>query len=110
MNTDREMLEWAAKAAKIDCQWVPTGPDAPTMVLNEPYYAVWNPIERAGDRYGLAKKLNLSILFKHQTVSGVDCRGRHIVKSWGDDPKRKDCKTDAEAVLAVAAEIGRAMP
>ena len=96
-DMDRELLELAAKAAGIDCEWVPTGPDSPTMLLNEPYYCTWNPIEDDGDALRLAVKLRL--LWDEMELFDF-----HF-ETDSKDPYN----ATRRAIVRAAAEIGRSM-
>jgi hypothetical protein len=109
--TDKELLELAAKAAGIECYWVESGPDSPTMVLNEPYYATWNPLTDDGDALRLAVKLNSVVWECNQydramaEVRYGEARGEY----WefvGED----SYAATRRAIVRAAAEIGKAMP
>jgi hypothetical protein len=61
--TDRELLEWAAKAAGIQFQW-DTWANAPLIVNEEGIDTrTWNPLNDDGDTLRLAMKLHISPTF-----------------------------------------------
>jgi hypothetical protein len=100
--TDKELLELAAKAAGIECYWVESGPDSPTMVLNEPYYATWNPLTDDGDALRLAVKLNLF----NTRSKGYEWPDAELFARHDEDPHA----ATRRAIVRAAAEIGKAMP
>jgi len=106
--TDKELLELAAKAAGIECYWVESGPDSPTMVLNEPYYATWNPLTDDGDALRLAVKLGLgiSITLSNKRTDVVTFSGpiTSVIEAHGDP-----YAATRRAITRAAAEIGKAM-
>lgn len=59
MNTDRELLELAARAASMDAQW--DCPERGMLVLAPSGIDTmsWNPLVDDGDAFRLAVKLNL---------------------------------------------------
>lgn len=99
--TDRELLEAAAKAAGhyLEFQEGWNGmPDLAHINGN-----VWAPLTDDGDRYRLARKLDINIDFaechaSHRTTSGV-----LILEFWDGDHG-----DEAHAILRVAAAIGSA--
>lgn len=98
--TDRELLEWAAKAAGMEIEWLSSG----VCWLPNPAFERWDPLDNDGDRYRLAKQLGISIDF-------VDCcawkrfpNGDLIQEFWGGD-----YGDEAHAIVRVAAETGRGM-
>ncbi len=104
--TDREMLEFAAKAAGIGLKWHHSHNDAYAR-RNGEYWAVWNPLTDDGDALRLAVQLRLD----------VDCAGGEVVVAYeqithahaaeqvGDDP----LAATRRAIVRAAAEIGRGM-
>jgi len=98
-TTDREQLELAAKAAGLPwAQWVEDGD------------ASWNPLTDDGDRYRLAKAMNMTIEFDTCTVGAKLPNGNWMWIGWSEKDLKGLHKTDADAILALAAEIGRQMP
>ena len=100
-TTDRELLELAAKAVGISKQW-----DGSLVDRCFPD-RVWNPLADDGDRYRLAKALKMIIEFDSSTLGVSLPSGRWVWIGWGEG---FSSKTDAEAIVALAAEIGRQMP
>ena len=117
MNTDRELLELAAKAAGLtivgsipsilhDDDWLETTDNGPDMF--------WNPLQNDGDALRLAVKLR--IMLNREINCGYD-----IVEAIG--PERDDmtchCSTESiegdpyaatrRAIVRAAAEIGRSL-
>jgi len=82
-KTDKELLELAAKAGGIDY---------------ERNLYKWNPLANDGDRYVLAKKLDLWVDFEN----GMICHRGNLVRDSVKDIDR--------AIVEVAADIGEAMP
>jgi hypothetical protein len=107
MNTDREQLELAAKAAGYAITWktghCKGGAFEAAFIGDAP----WNPATDAGDRYRLAKALGMIIEFDSSTLGVSLPGGRWVWIGWG---KGFGTKTDADAIVALAAEIGRQMP
>lgn len=57
--TDKELLEFAAKASGLpECGWM--GPAF--MYVKENTFTDWNPLEDDGDAFRLAVKLNLCVI------------------------------------------------
>jgi hypothetical protein len=115
MNTDRELLELAAKAAglrlwPVGCAWRegPTG----TGLLLESGRWVWNPLTSDGDALRLAVGLELDIEFDYKadgpqtyvTVVGREVKNRTSYEHHGED---KHAAT-RRAIVRAAAEIGKA--
>ena len=110
--TDRELLELAAKAAKIDwikdCVWIENGFYSP---LAKHERISWNPLTDDGDALRLVVKLRLAIEFDWGTMNRVyvDCTDEtnaySVIKYMTDDP----CDAVRRAIVTAAAEIGRNM-
>jgi hypothetical protein len=98
--TDREMLEYAAKAAGIDAAEKPFLHSRPESVLCKSG-PIWNPLTNDGDAFRLAVKLDFMFnnLF-HNAYSKLYSEG-----VLPDDP----CATTRKAIVRAAAEIGRVM-
>lgn len=112
MNTDRELLELAAKAAglELDEEGTAEADGAFAMLKNG---SLWTPRDDDGDSRRLEVDLNIEVRFHLAgSIPGVtatvvaDSRLPVPREPWGSD------KRDATrlAVLRAAAEIGRAMP
>lgn len=128
MNTDRELMELAAKAAGIEIvRWNNSG-CVPMIALKmgDLTYDVkaWNPLVDDGDSRRLEVKLGMKVLpypvFSVEKHSVIASRrqiappdddentyvGPEVLEPYGEDP----CAATRLAVLRVAAEIGRNMP
>jgi hypothetical protein len=106
MTKDRELLELAAKAAGIPLR-------ADFKERFEYYMAdrlMWNPLKDDGDRYRLAKALRMTIDFDVCTVGAKMPNGNCMWIGWSEKNLKGLHKTDADAILALTAEIGRQMP
>jgi len=101
--TDREMLEFAAKAAGL--RVVAVAGDRGLWVLDREDVEEWNPLTDDGDALRLAVKL------RHLRVGLGECIGRgaysHIaILESGPDPYA----ATRRAITRAAAAIGKAMP
>lgn len=110
MDTDRELLEWAAKAADLVATpggdvLLPAGP-----ATGE--FRVWNPLTDDGDAFRLAVKLGLSIVHRHDFIS--DEPKAVAAAKWPED--YDDTETYYEgapaaatrrAIVHAAAELGK---
>lgn len=101
--TDREMLEFAAKAAGLkEYGWMA---DTLTHVVNN-QFVFWEPLTDDGEALRLAVKLHMDF-----TLSGKHA----AVAQAGTHMKQEFCNGDAyaatrRAITRAAAEIGKAMP
>lgn len=110
MDTDRELLEAAAKAAGIKGQWMAEPPDG---LSEDPYFNfvvatgyIWNPLTDDGDALRLAVKLGLTINpYKRGIFVSRDEDEPVITEEWADD----DYAATRRAIVRAAAEIGRNM-
>lgn len=99
---DREMLEFAAKAAGIELSYWISNPGGEFFVLADDG-PEWNPLTDDGDALRLAVKLELHVfgsrigcsINEDLFVDAADC---------GDDP----CAATRRAIVRAAAEIGKA--
>jgi hypothetical protein len=98
-ETDRELLELAAKAAGLGFT-VPVFGVPPFMGLRLIGGALWNPLTDDGDALRLACKLHINVfIYEDETstaTSGV------VAKNWGS----VEANT-RRAIVRAAAEIGR---
>ena len=118
-DTDRELLELAAKAAGIEGayeSWTGQGfKDGIRQILNgAKCQRPWNPLTDDGDALRLAVRLNISI---HRPVQGdsVEHWGTYADHGNGDISIKVRDESDAlaatrRAIVQAAASIGRAMP
>lgn len=113
MSTDREMLEKAAKAAKLpECGWM--GPAF--MYVKDDTWTEWNPLESDADAFRLAVKLEIEIY--HADDDGApsvyagyfpcpgDERQLYAIGPHGSDP----LAATRRAIVRAAAAIGEQMP
>jgi hypothetical protein len=109
--TDRELLELAAKAAKLPFEWnhkyeVPTLGKLEGSIFG---YKHWNPLTDDGDALRLAVKLaNTNDNFHSITWNWTHREIRvfaDAAEGYGDDP----CAATRRAIVRAAAEIGKAM-
>ncbi|MCY1549059.1 hypothetical protein D9M68_852090 [compost metagenome] len=110
MNTDRELLELAAKAAGIEYH-IDHLDGTPKLVANN-YGAVWNPLYSDGQALRLAVKLDLHVQcdFKEES-SKVYVYGGWVGNGIEEEPGELDkFGATRRAIVRAAAEIGRSMP
>lgn len=117
MTADRELLEWAAKAAELkEWGWMA---DTLTHVVNN-QFVFWNPLVDDGDAFRLATACGLSIEpypyyaeTKHSVIVKQRRRGdqmretnpTEVVEVYGDDPYA----ATRRAIVRAAASIGQQM-
>ena len=111
MNTDRELLELAAKAAEIQIQWHrwPSTARETAYVPNGDFseqhdvcYSPWNPLTDDGDALRLAVKLKMTL---GVGVARGDAGEATEFDLFYSDP----CSATRRAIVRAAAEIGRSM-
>lgn len=103
--TDRELLEFAAKA--IDCSIVQDDGEGSVWIVpiekDAGYGFWWNPLTDDGDALRLAVKLNIPVIpYDDETSTGTS---GVVAKNWGS--KEENTR---RAIVRAAAEIGKAMP
>ena len=123
--TDRELLELAAKAAGIECEWR-EGCSAQTVAFVKPrgFRHYWRPLTDDGDALRLAVALGLALVPypiygnpKHSVIAKRYDHARYLrdeaeepqieeVQVYGGDP----AAATRRAIVRAAAEIGRQMP
>ena len=106
MNTYRELLETAAKAANFTVTWAGDNPPYPRATLDGHWNPTWNPLENDGDALRLAVKLRIEI---EPWIHGNSACARAAVGEilidephCGDDP---GCATRRAIVRAAAAMV-----
>lgn len=104
-NTDKELLELAAKAAGVELEW-----DGPPDIWQPIYYQgktyhVWNPLTDDGDALRLAVKLLLEIDMGCGSIAIRHSTGLKILEAFKQDPYA----STRRAIVRVAAKIGRNM-
>jgi hypothetical protein len=96
-DTDKELLELAAKAAgRGDHWWVGDT------------HLKWNPIEDDGDALRLAVKLGLFIQINSGSATAWKWRGENWYEQASDNADDMSATT-RRAIVRAAAEIGRSM-
>lgn len=104
MTTDRELLEWAAKAAGLDVEFMPL---SGANLLSGPHAGLWRPLTDDGDALRLANKLWLEVRHVHgQAHAGMTGRFWKT-ESWFPDGDQ-DAAT-RRAIVRAAASIGQQM-
>lgn len=113
--SDRELLEFAAKAAGYEvvwCSWYGRfSGDVSGFRFGDSIGQVWNPLQDDGDALRLAVKLGIDITFPHPSYV-MACRGSEYIGPWNkalvqgrDDYGR----ATRQAIAYTAALIGKAM-
>jgi hypothetical protein len=104
---DRELLEFAAKAAGIKIKGyyedepslsIKPGPKLPT--------ARWNPLTDDGDALRLAVNLEISVL---PNMEASSARNPSYTKWCNEDARTDPYAATRRAIVRAAAEIGKAM-
>lgn len=108
MDTDRELLEWAAKAAGITGTWQ-DWPISGLIGSNIGDMDVpWNPLRNDGQALRLAVKLGIGVLYSDFTgEAGARWnRGAERLTEYGSD---EPYAATRRAIVRAAAEIGKAL-
>lgn len=105
-ETDKELLELAAKAAGFDLSEAIIYPGKFGVVA--PFKTSWNPLYDDGDAFRLIVKLGLCIgpNFDGDTAVAFGKEVRNICEDYSNDPYA----ATRRAITRAAAEIGKAMP
>jgi len=105
-ETDRELLELAAKAAGVELlDWRDSWSDYSGPAWRTVDRELWNPLNiETGDALRLAVKLGMSLRVVHGMAGWTDVEG--ITQPHAQDAEAATCR----AIVRAAAEIGRAMP
>ena len=121
--TDKELLEYAAKAAGLRVGFEPDGKERGRYDLywsrvhsqlvwhnkstgsEYPEPLFWNPLTGDGDAFRLMVKLRLPFRdgLNGTVETGNERSGRPIWELWGDDP----LAATRRAIVRAAAEVGR---
>lgn len=105
--TDRELLEFAAKAAGLRINFHPTASYE------------WNPLERDGDALRLAVRLGIDVLFTAEDVEAVATQHAkasdgEMISPWACESwtlKQQDpYAATRRAIVRAAAAIGKDLP
>ena len=116
MSADKELLEFAAKAAGIELDWdIPPNARNPWRMTGQGNdrgpAAEWNPLTDDGDALRLAVKLKMDIIFDFDRV--VVCYGddaESVTEYFYDLPKQTDTyAASCRAIVRAAAEIGKTL-
>lgn len=107
MNTDRELIEWAAKAAGICLEW-DGHPDlwVPLYYKGKAYHS-WDPLDDDGEAFRLALTVGINIF------NGMAEAQRYFGgRVWASEDEMLDDPLAAtrRAIVRTAAKIGKAMP
>lgn len=119
MSADRELLEWAAKAAgmlvlldgakwpkeKVGWFFNQVGGNPPALYDRASLVAMWAPLTDDGDLLRLARAAKINIDYDDCCAWRRGAGGPLYQEFWGGE-----CGDEAHAILAVAAAIGKAMP
>lgn len=111
MSTDRELLEWAAKAhGKVEyvegCGWINVRPDGSRG-------AWWHPLDDKGDSFDLQVRLHLTVNPYQDGVFVSRFEGEAVIAEPLAAPgvaPEANLRATRRAIVRAAAEIGKAMP
>lgn len=104
MNSDKELLEWAAKAAGMVLWRDPETDSDYWGDASEKYIcSVWNPLTDDGDALRLAVKLELNV-YCCEMQPGADGVSNHQERANGDP-----YSATRRVIVRAAAEIGKTM-
>jgi hypothetical protein len=106
MNTDRELLELAAKAAGIELHFDEDGPNEVAYYGATKTWSTWNPLADDGDALRLAAQLRISLIMGERTTLAADSTEYNpgVREHNGTDP----AAAARRAIVKAAAELGRA--
>lgn len=113
-QSDRELLELAAKAAGYTFDWL-AGDDLMNVYDESDQHLMWNPLTDDGDALQLAVKLQLIICNEHIRAGAAYCTRGDEEFSYASSGNTEDEVIDEDyaatrrAIVMAAAEIGRAM-
>ena len=127
--TDRELLEWAARAAGIEGKWMTKG-DGDLWLFRNDFVDPWNPLTNGQDAFDLSTKLEICIDHDFIEVAVHEHRGykegeyKQGVRAWivpTEGPAAGNIIECSElynsdrfaatrrAIVRVAAELGRSI-
>jgi len=115
MATDIELLQAAAKAAGLECEWHPGCGDALHLTAPDATAIYWNPLRNDSDAFRLANTLRLSIyhaelavIAKHKQYSW-EWMGEGVNEDHGDrDAATRRVIVRAAAAMAASPAVGAA--
>jgi hypothetical protein len=105
-ETDRELLELAAKAEGVEIMFWSGRDVVCQSAIIKPDGLEWNPLTDDGDALRLAVKLGMNVFHAGISVYAMDEEGE-IETSQGHELDRY--AATRRAIVRAAAEIGRAM-
>lgn len=115
--TDHELLELAAKAARIPVEWNDELGEFTLNYLGGGFYEEWNPLTDDGDALRLAVKLRQTVALDDpdaaragwtlfQTIAPTtDGRGPWYWKEWNADSQGDEYAATRRAIVNAAAAI-----
>jgi hypothetical protein len=105
--SDRQLLEWAAKAGGIElAEW--TGPDdsmVPNRFWSPTLKCYWSSLAEGGDAIHLQAQLKMNVKYSSSDVRIVVDSGISVHEPFGDNRLHATLRV----VTRAAAEIGKAM-
>lgn len=111
-TTDRELLELAAKAAKIEGAWGAEGYFGGSEgFIPSGWRRAWNPLDRNEDALELAIKLRVSVIFgdRDDVEASISEPDDEYCKAFAMEPVGTDAPSAVRrAVVRAAASIGKA--
>lgn len=113
--TDKELLEFAAKAAGIDVKAL-AADGGTAIAFIDGCRRMWSPYTNFGDAFKLATDLRLSIEYLHDMSQPylwlriTDQSGRWTHAGPSDDFNENPGPIVCRAIVEAAAKVGEAMP
>lgn len=107
--TDKEKMEYAAKAADIKGDWSPMYEGIVVRTAPLRNFVLWNPRTSDQDSFHLMIKLRLNVFHVGNTVYTLESESDSMEEycvDYGDDP----IAATREAIFRVAVDIGTGMP
>ena len=102
--TDKEMLEYAARAAGIDIEWQPCG-----WAHDNNTGCEWNPLTDDGDALRLAVKLGIIIEYRREISACFAYHYNSNLEVVQRNDQLDPYAATRRAIVRAAAEIGRQM-
>ena len=103
--TDRELLEFAAKAAGIEAHFEFGSANAMVLVKPRGFQVFWNPLADDADALRLLVSLKMDVCFGDNYVTVRGSAQMPIVNNAGDT-----AAATRRAIVRAAAAIGKEMP
>jgi hypothetical protein len=110
--SDKELLEWAAKAAGIELEWGDTNsPGYYSQWRGLPQWNNWNPLTDDDDALRLAVNCHIDIRHFMYRDNRMDCLVDRIGRVFAENVDQEDpCAATRRAIVRAAAAIGKDMP